>query len=77
MRYRGAYEYDKFILNTMQFHNEIDNMLTKEMLGDTNYSSLLDMKQDIESLYNAVVGDSLNTGILNTICKEMVKYKEG
>lgn len=27
MRYRGPYEYDKFILNMMQFHNEINAMI--------------------------------------------------
>lgn len=78
MRYRGAYEYDKFVLNTMQYHNEVNEMLTKELLsGNTNYSSMLEMQQDIENLYKVVVGNSLNTGIINTIYKEIIKYREG
>lgn len=28
MRHRGPYEYDKFVLNVMQFHNEVNTMVT-------------------------------------------------
>lgn len=28
MRYRGAYEYDKFTLNILQYHNEMLDFLT-------------------------------------------------
>lgn len=42
MRYRGPYEYDKFVLNTMQFVNETKRL--KGQLGDTTLAELEKMR---------------------------------
>ena len=52
MRYRGPYEYDKFILNVFQFHNEmldIENGINEST--ETNLSALIEeMDESINSL---------------------------
>ena len=52
MRYRGPYEYDKFILNVFQFHNEmldIENEINEST--ETNLSALIEeMDESINSL---------------------------
>lgn len=45
MRYRGPYEYDKFILNTMQFVNETKRL--KGQLGDTTLAELEEMREEL------------------------------
>lgn len=45
MRYRGPYEYDKFILNTMQFVNETKRL--KGQLGDTTLAELKEMREEL------------------------------
>lgn len=45
MRYRGSYEYDKFVLNILQFHNEVQDMVAEMNTGDqtlTGYKDKLD-----------------------------------
>lgn len=45
MRYRGPYEYDKFVLNTMQFVNETKRL--KGQLGDTTLAELEEMREEL------------------------------
>jgi len=51
-RYRGPYEYDKFILNTLQLVNEMDLLEKKFFTGDygTMESELNDLNELIDSL---------------------------
>ena len=44
-RYRGPYEYDKFIYNTLQLSNEIDILE-----GKVNQGGYKELKKDIEYL---------------------------
>ena len=34
LRYRGPFEYDKMVLNTLQYDNEVKSMLRKIKTGD-------------------------------------------
>lgn len=50
IRYRGPYEYDKFILNIFQLNNEIKR-LQKEF-NDTSLSQLLLKQKELNNIFN-------------------------
>lgn len=50
IRYRGPYEYDKFILNIFQLNNEIKR-LQKEF-NDTSLSQLLLKQKELNDIFN-------------------------
>ena len=47
MRYRGPYEYDKFILNVFQFHNE---MIDLEKAVNSDHASLASNEKLLDKL---------------------------
>ena len=59
MRYRGPYEYDKLILNVLQYHNEVMDLVheMKEKGSDLDkLSTSIDlMSQRIEDIRNQVL----------------------
>ena len=59
MRYRGPYEYDKLILNVLQYHNEVMDLVheMKEKGSDLDkLSTSIDlMSQRIEDISNQVL----------------------
>ena len=59
MRYRGPYEYDKLILNVLQYHNEVMDLVheMKEKGNDLDkLSTSIDlMSQRIEDISNQVL----------------------
>lgn len=61
-RHRGPFEYDKFILNTLQFHNEVA-MLQGEVFkrGVENKEELLDLKEAFDNYYESFVNDNSTT----------------
>lgn len=71
MRYRGPYEYDKFVLNTMQFVNETKRL--KGQLGDTTLAELEKMRDklmdiiDEETKENSVGSELLALRIQQSI----------
>ena len=63
MRYRGPYEYDKFILNVFQFHNE---MIDLEKTVNSDYTSLASNKKLLEKLEKSA----------EDICDQLVMIRE-
>jgi hypothetical protein len=64
-RHRGPYEYDKFILNVFQFHNEVI-MLHGQIFqqGSDDASELLDLKKAFDENFELLVGeDSMSNQI--------------
>ena len=59
MRYRGPYEYDKLILNVLQYHNEVLGMKKKLESEDSrleNISEQIDlMRAQMESISNQIL----------------------
>ncbi|WP_312339143.1 hypothetical protein [Anaerospora hongkongensis] len=54
-RHRGPYEYDKFILNIFQLHNEI--MLLEERLNAGSANQLAQAKQEFDTVFSHLTGD--------------------
>ena len=63
MRYRGPYEYDKFVLNIMQFVNETKRL--KGQLGDTTLAELKVMQKELIDIIDKETGeDSVGHNLL-------------
>ena len=65
LRYRGPYEYDKMILNILQYHNTVHEIY--KALHEDNNKNLVEAQNRL---------DDLNSK-LNTLCEELMAYKEG
>jgi hypothetical protein len=68
MRYRGPLEYDKFILNTLQFHNEIHDLIAKELENpDGSIGDLTEVQGLVNDMFNTIIGKTDFTNPLKTI----------
>lgn len=54
-RHRGPYEYDKFVLNILQLHNEI--VLLEQRLAEGSASQLATTVQEFSTVFNTLTGD--------------------
>ena len=63
MRYRGPYEYDKFILNVFQFHNE---MIDLEKAVNSDNASLASNEKLLDELEKSA----------EDICDQLVMIRE-
>ena len=55
-RYRGPYEYDKFIYNTLQLSNEIDILEAK--VNQNGYRELRKDIDELDKLLNKLTGEN-------------------
>ena len=55
-RYRGPYEYDKFILNTLQLVNEMDLLEDKLLKGD--YGIIKQEINDLNLIIDEITGEN-------------------
>lgn len=60
MRYRGPLEYDKFVLNTFQFHNEVNGVLIKEFENSNNTKSFKVIQENLDALTTNYIGREMN-----------------
>lgn len=64
IRYRGPFEYDKFVLNILQFMNEVKR-IDKKINKDT-VSNLLKKKNELDNIFNELTNTNSD---LDTILK--------
>jgi hypothetical protein len=83
MRYRGPLEYDKFVLNILQFHNEVNSISLNELsASEEGDLTLIDIQDQINRIYDQIVGKynpdpTLNIqGISERLYYRMLDYKE-
>lgn len=55
MRYRGPYEYDKFVLNIFQYCNLI-NEIKHDTTGTSSFKTLHDLQQEVDILFDNTIG---------------------
>ena len=78
IRYRGPYEYDKFILNILQLYNAIKLSELNELKNfNNNNNSLIAIEKSINDLYNTFIGTDDKQGICEQIYLELFKLKGG
>lgn len=56
MRYKGPLEYDKFILNILQFATEVNYIKDIELQEDEEYISILTMHKQITEYLSEISG---------------------
>ena len=73
-RYRGPFEYDKFALNILSFHNIINELETLEIKGTKKeFNSLKEIKDDIDIFFEEYTKAN---GLRNKINLSILKEKE-
>lgn len=68
MRYKGPYEYDKFILNIFQYSNAIydfENDLNK----NSTFTTINEIKETVDSIYNQIIKEN---GLSDNIYKTLI-----
>lgn len=77
MRNRGPYEYDKFTLNILQIHNAVTLSEMHELTNNkVNQEALIAMQNNLNEVYNKLIGTSSSTGIAETIYLKSFNIKE-
>lgn len=72
MRYRGPYEYDKFVLNILQYANEANNFID-DISKIQDYETLKALYDEINDLYNKSTGDN---GLSQQCYRKLIMFKE-
>ena len=73
-RYRGPFEYDKFALNILSFHNIINELDTLEIKGTKKeFNSLKEIKDNIDIFFEEYTKAN---GLRNQINLSILKEKE-
>lgn len=72
MRYRGAYEYEKFILNVLQYSNMAHNF-SAELNQLEEFKTLKELSDVINDLYNKSTGHYNNS---EKNYKRLIMFKE-
>lgn len=72
MRYRGAYEYDKFILNIMQYANEANDFMD-DLEKQQSFETIKILYDEINDLFNKSTG---HNGASEKCYKRLIMFKE-
>lgn len=72
MRYRGPYEYEKFILNVLQYSNNAHDF-SSEVNGLEEYETLKEIQDNVTDLYNKSTG---TYGTSEQCYKKLIMFKE-
>ena len=57
-RYRGPMEYDKFILNTLQYVNEVNMILKNEFYNSESQIAFKQLCDNVDQIYQARINMS-------------------
>ena len=71
MRYRGPYEYEKFILNVLQYSNNAHDFSSE--VNGLEYETLKEIQDNVTDLYNKSTGAY---GTSEQCYKKLIMFKE-
>ena len=72
MRYRGPYEYEKFLLNVLQYSN-MSHDFSSEVNEIEDYETLKELQDIVTDLYNKSTGEY---GTSEQCYKKLIMFKE-
>ncbi len=72
----GPIEYDKFILNTFQMANNIDQIISEEIDQSNSACEIVQCQTALNNMYKYVCGDSNNIGLSEELYYEKMLYLE-
>lgn len=55
-RYRGPYEYDKYVLNVLQYSNMVNDFI-HDINNTATWKTLYDLNNEVNNIYNKTIGD--------------------
>ena len=55
-RYRGPYEYDKYVLNVLQYSNMVNDFI-HDINNTATWKTLYDLNNEVNDIYNKTIGD--------------------
>lgn len=55
-RYRGPYEYDKYVLNVLQYSNMVNDFI-HDINNTATWKTLYDLNNEVNDIYNKIIGD--------------------
>lgn len=68
IRYRGPYEYDKFILNVFQYSNAIYDF-ENDLTENSTFTTINEIKETVNSIYNHIIKEK---GLSDSIYKTLI-----
>ena len=68
MRYRGPYEYDKFILNIFQYSNAIYDF-ENDLSENSTFYTINSMRETVDDIFNQVTKEK---GLSDKIYKDLI-----
>lgn len=72
MRYKGPLEYDKFVLNILQFATEVEYIQSLELNEDDEYISIITNHKELTDYLLQISGDnSISTKCYSKILSSM------
>ena len=68
MRYRGPYEYDKFILNIFQYSNAIYDF-ENDLSENSTFDTINSIRETVDDIFNQVTNEK---GLSDKIYKDLI-----
>ena len=62
-RYRGPYEYDKYVLNVFQYSNMVNDFIN-DINNTATWKTLYDLNNEVDSIYNKTIGDGGRSDVI-------------
>lgn len=72
MRYRGPYEYDKFVLNILQYSNDIYNF-ENDLSEKGAYTTIKELEDSVNDLFDRITKEY---GFADRIYKTLILLRE-
>ena len=62
-RYRGPYEYDKYVLNVFQYSTMVNDFIN-DINNTATWKTLYDLNNEVDSIYNKTIGDGGRSDVI-------------
>ncbi len=67
-KYRGPFEYEKFILNIFQFHNQVV-LFQNQLIDDQSTNGILNKKEELDNMFNECIEDKFSEKVHRLLLK--------
>ena len=76
-KYRGPFEYDKFILNLFQIYNRFSIISNEELNENNNLNALINYHNKIDDIYDSIIGTNSTEGLSEKLYKKSFEIEGG
>lgn len=68
MRYRGPYEYDKFVLNIFQYSNAIYDF-ENDLSENSTFDTINSIRETVDSIFDHIIKEK---GLSDSVYKDLI-----